>query len=199
MARQAIRSGHKIKVVDINYVQKVSPDAWVLPCGFMGSPSVSSERIPSGDEIPTAGRNLVRYLGLEKITALISDEIGGKNGLEPMLLATEPDFDIPIVDGKSDAMNLLLVSLLTLPTPADLMGRAYPRLDQILPCIAKKNGYVMVRNRVPVTLSLTKPFSLFPVVAADGVGNCMVRYLLLSLQALRMVSSRSSLQRRITR
>jgi len=53
-----------------------------------------------------------------------------------MLLATEADFDLPIVD-------------------ADLMGRAYPRLDQILPCIVKKNG-------------------LFPVVAADGVGNCMV-------------------------
>ncbi|KLO06736.1 DUF917-domain-containing protein [Schizopora paradoxa] len=136
MARQAIRAGHKIRVVDIEYLLQNSRDAWILPCGFMGSPSVSSERIPSGVEIPTAGRNLVKFLGIEKISALISDEIGGKNGLEPMLLATETDFNLPIVD-------------------ADLMGRAYPRLDQILPCIAKEKG-------------------LFPVVAADGIGNCMV-------------------------
>lgn len=100
MGRQAIRDGHKIKVVDIDYLQKDSRDAWVLPCGFMGSPSVSSERIPSGAEIPTAGRNLVKFLGIEKISALVSDEIGGKNGLEPMLLATEGDFDLPVVDGE---------------------------------------------------------------------------------------------------
>lgn len=29
-----------------------------------------------------------------------SDEIGGKNGLEPMLLASRNEFDRPVIDGE---------------------------------------------------------------------------------------------------
>ncbi|KAL5478599.1 hypothetical protein ACEPAI_2783 [Sanghuangporus weigelae] len=145
MVREAIRRGRRIRVVSADYLlDKDAPssnnrrDDWVMPCGFMGSPSVSSERIPSGQEIPTACISSMRFLGIsmQQIVAVISDEIGGKNGLEPMLLAAQDDFDYPVVDG-------------------DLMGRAYPRLEQILPCIFKQNG-------------------LYPVSAADGVGNCMI-------------------------
>ncbi|KAH8112959.1 DUF917-domain-containing protein [Phellopilus nigrolimitatus] len=141
MARQALRSGRTIRVVSIDSLlecKDAHPDSWVMPCGFMGSPSVSSERIPSGQEIPTACIQSMRFLGIKKdqVAAVISDEIGGKNGLEPMLLAAREEFDLPVVDG-------------------DLMGRAYPRLEQILPCIFKENG-------------------LYPVSAADGVGNCMI-------------------------
>ncbi|KAL5514548.1 hypothetical protein ACEPAG_1864 [Sanghuangporus baumii] len=145
MAREAIRRGRRIRVVSADYLLKEDGpsssdkhDDWVMPCGFMGSPSVSSERIPSGQEIPTACISSMRFLGISKqqIVAVISDEIGGKNGLEPMLLAAQGGFDYPVVDG-------------------DLMGRAYPRLEQILPCIFKENG-------------------LYPVSAADGVGNCMI-------------------------
>ncbi|KAL5520937.1 hypothetical protein ACEPAF_2940 [Sanghuangporus sanghuang] len=145
MAREAIRRGRRIRVVSADYLlDKDAPSSndkredWVMPCGFMGSPSVSSERIPSGQEIPTACISSMRFFGISKqqIAAVISDEIGGKNGLEPMLLATQDGFDYSVVDG-------------------DLMGRAYPRLEQILPCIFKENG-------------------LYPVSAADGVGNCMI-------------------------
>ncbi|THH04846.1 hypothetical protein EW145_g5222 [Phellinidium pouzarii] len=145
MARQALRSGRRIRVVSADYLLECTDadsQAWIMPCGFMGSPSVSSERIPSGQEIPAACTGLMRFLGIKQVAALISimkhfrDEIGGKNGLEPMLLAARNEFDLPVIDG-------------------DLMGRAYPKLNQIIPCIYKENG-------------------LFPVSAADGVGNCII-------------------------
>lgn len=77
MARAAVRAGRRIRVVGIDYLlsgESARPDAWIAPCGFMGSPSVSSERIPSGEEIPTACVSLRRFLGLEDgdIAALIS-------------------------------------------------------------------------------------------------------------------------------
>lgn len=77
MARTAGRAGRRIRVVGVDYLlsgESARPDAWIAPCGFMGSPSVSSERIPSGEEIPTACVSLRRFLGLEDedIAALIS-------------------------------------------------------------------------------------------------------------------------------
>ena len=70
MARQSVRQGRKIRVISADAVN--DPDAWILPCGFMGSPSVSSERIPSGEEIPTACNSLMKFLGVDKIAAIIS-------------------------------------------------------------------------------------------------------------------------------
>lgn len=70
MARESVRKGHKIRVVSAEYFK--DQDVWVLPCGFMGSPSVSTERIPSGQEIPSACTNLTRYLGVESMAAIIS-------------------------------------------------------------------------------------------------------------------------------
>lgn len=70
MARQSLRQGRKIRVISASALS--DPDAWILPCGFMGSPSVSSERIPSGEEIPIACTNLMKYLGVEHVAAIIS-------------------------------------------------------------------------------------------------------------------------------
>lgn len=81
MARDAIRKGQRIRVVSADYLLKGDTPStdkehedWVMPCGFMGSPSVSSERIPSGQEIPTACISSMRFLGVSKghIVAVIS-------------------------------------------------------------------------------------------------------------------------------
>lgn len=71
VAREALRNGKEIRVVDHTYF-KDRPLAWLQPCGFMGSPSVSSERIPSGNEVPQACSNLHKYLRVESFAALIS-------------------------------------------------------------------------------------------------------------------------------
>ena len=71
VAREALREGKKIRVVDHTYFQN-QPLAWLQPCGFMGSPSVSSERIPSGNEVLEACTKLQKYLGVSDIAAIIS-------------------------------------------------------------------------------------------------------------------------------
>lgn len=71
-ARVALREGRVLRVVSPSYVASKDPEAWVLPCGFMGSPSVSSERIPSGEEIPTACTGLMKFLGVTSVAAIIS-------------------------------------------------------------------------------------------------------------------------------
>ncbi|KZT38595.1 putative Hydantoinase/oxoprolinase [Sistotremastrum suecicum HHB10207 ss-3] len=134
MVRQLLREGHRVRIVDESFFE--NDEDVVVPVGFMGSPSVSSERIPSGVEIPTASRLLLKYAGVEKVGAVISDEIGGKNGIEPMALASSKHFDCPLLDG-------------------DLMGRAYPRMNQVIPCVYSDNGLV-------------------PAAGADGVGNCVI-------------------------
>lgn len=70
MVRQLLREGHRVRIVDESYFE--NDEDVVVPVGFMGSPSVSSERIPSGVEIPTASRLLLKYAGVEKVGAVIS-------------------------------------------------------------------------------------------------------------------------------
>ncbi|KAI0746875.1 DUF917-domain-containing protein [Daedaleopsis nitida] len=109
MARQALRDGKDIYVVDPDDVPE---DDVFIRCSFMGSPSVSIERIQGGDEIPSAARALLKYLGIADFTGAISEEIGGGNGIEPMIVAAHM--------GKA-------------VLDCDLMGRAYPNVRTSLP------------------------------------------------------------------
>ena len=70
MVRQILRDGGRVRIVDESYFDDEA--ALILPVGFMGSPSVSSERIPAGTEIPTASAALMKYCGVEKVAAVLS-------------------------------------------------------------------------------------------------------------------------------
>ncbi|ORY25558.1 DUF917-domain-containing protein [Naematelia encephala] len=103
MCAIALRDGKRMRVVDPDDVPEES--TW-MRCGFVGSPSVGSERIQGQIEILTAYKALTQYMGKEPM-GMISGEMGGGNGLQPMLLASQ--LDKPIFDG-------------------DARGRAYPQL-----------------------------------------------------------------------
>ncbi|THH01275.1 hypothetical protein EW026_g1378 [Hermanssonia centrifuga] len=105
VARQMLREGKKIPVFD---PEDVPEDAIFMRCMFMGSPSVSV----GGSEIPASARALMKYMGMDDFAGAISDEIGGGNGIQPMIVAAE--LGKPVLD-------------------ADLMGRAYPNMYQSLP------------------------------------------------------------------
>ncbi|KAF8583161.1 Hydantoinase/oxoprolinase [Ramaria rubella] len=111
MARQILRDGGIIRVISHD---SLPDDAIVFRGHFMGSPSVSNERLQAGTETETACRNLARFMGLGTPAAIISDEIGGGNGIQPMILASAKHLNVPVFDG-------------------DLMGRAYPNMWQSLP------------------------------------------------------------------
>ena len=107
-----MREGKVIRVVDADFVtnsSEYSQDTLIFPLGFMGSPSVSYERIASGGEIITACDYLRRYSGVEgkeRAEFVISLEIGGKNGLEPLLLASRrygSSMDCFVIDGERNS------------------------------------------------------------------------------------------------
>ncbi|KAF9819430.1 hypothetical protein IEO21_02173 [Rhodonia placenta] len=109
MARQLMRNGKEIIVVDPD---DAAEDAIFLRCMSMGAPSVSVERLQGFTEIPDSIRALMKYMGLKDVTGVISDEIGGGNGVQPMITAAE--MGKKVLDG-------------------DLMGRAYPNDGARLP------------------------------------------------------------------
>lgn len=79
-------------------------EALVVPCGWIGAPTVSVEKLPSGREALAGLKRLEKELG-RKIDAVLPIEIGGGNGLAPLTSAAR--LGVPVVD-------------------ADGMGRAFP-------------------------------------------------------------------------
>ncbi|GJJ11739.1 hypothetical protein Clacol_005977 [Clathrus columnatus] len=145
-ARQIIRDGGTIRVIsdnslsddDLVSLRYSGVNSWgienYLQCllhtdnlQLVRSPSVSNERIQAGTEIETACRNLMQFMNTAKPAAIISDEIGGGNGMQPLILASEKHLNVPVYDG-------------------DLMGRAYP-LRNICTELGSKAGVSMAPLR----------------------------------------------------
>ncbi|WP_447728672.1 DUF917 domain-containing protein [Sphingomonas koreensis] len=85
-------------------LDSLADDALVVPCGWIGAPTVSVEKLPSGREALAGLRRLEKELG-RRIDAVLPIEIGGGNGLAPLMSAAR--LGVPVVD-------------------ADGMGRAFP-------------------------------------------------------------------------
>ncbi len=103
-ARQAMRQGHRIRIVPPEHL---APDDLAVAVGGIGAPTVSVERIKQGRESFRALRAVEAACG-RPIAAVLSDEIGGANSMEPMIAAAFAG--LPVVD-------------------ADAMGRAFPELQ----------------------------------------------------------------------
>lgn len=137
--RAMVRAGHRIRVVDHSALRD---DALVYWGGHMGSPAVSVERLQATETVE-AFSALMEYLSHSTggFDAVMGLEIGGANGLEPMLAGSSRFFDAPVVDG-------------------DWMGRAYPTYWQttlavhapgeLVPCaIDSGDGKTIVMTRAP--------------------------------------------------
>jgi DUF917 family protein len=110
--RDVLRAGHTIRIIDSSAMKD---DDIVYWGGHMGSPAVSNERL-SANETEQAMRELMNYLRHDKFDVAMSLEIGGGNGLQPLLVGSSKVFDVPTVD-------------------ADWMGRAYPTYWQTTLCV----------------------------------------------------------------
>src|SRR4029077_8519573 len=84
-------------------------DSLVMPCGGIGAPTVSVEKIENGDEGGRLREHL-EFLTGQQVVALMAAEIGGSNGLLPICWAAR--MGLPVVD-------------------ADGMGRAFPEVPQV--------------------------------------------------------------------
>ena len=102
-ARQAIR---RWGPVDVLSPEELPDDARVVCVGGIGAPTVGIEKVRDLQSFH-ALRAIEEYTG-EKATALISNEIGGSNSVEPLIPASMAG--LPVVD-------------------ADGMGRAFPEFQ----------------------------------------------------------------------
>ncbi|KEF56832.1 uncharacterized protein A1O9_07022 [Exophiala aquamarina CBS 119918] len=104
-ARAAIQRGARMCIVDIDALPE---EGHVLGSISYGAPTVTLERIPSGTESRDATDALLSCHPGVKMAAQIAIEIGGMNGIRPLLVGHDYG-GIPTIDG-------------------DFMGRAYPRI-----------------------------------------------------------------------
>ncbi len=96
--------------VELMEVDSLDDAALIAPCGWIGAPTVSLEKLPSGREAITGLRKLERITG-RRAAAVFPIEIGGSNGLAPLLLAIRAG--LPVVD-------------------CDGMGRAFPESQMVI-------------------------------------------------------------------
>lgn len=96
--------------VELIDVESLSDDAFVTPCGWIGAPTVSAEKLPSGQEALRGLRKLESIVG-RRADAVFPVEIGGSNGLAAILLSIRSG--VPVVD-------------------CDGMGRAFPESQMVI-------------------------------------------------------------------
>jgi DUF917 family protein len=112
-SRQVLRACGK-RSMRIIEAGTLAPDSNTIPIAFAGAPSVSNERLIAGDEMQRASQHLSKFLNIPSYDAIMAAEIGGSNGMRTFAAAAS--MSIPIVD-------------------ADMMGRAFPKLDMALPYV----------------------------------------------------------------
>lgn len=103
-AWEQLRAGRCIRVIP---PEALKDDDLVISVGGIGAPTVGIEKIEKGDECFRAVRAVEKEVG-RRAAALMTDEIGGANSIEPMIAAALADLPIVDVDG---------------------MGRAFPELQ----------------------------------------------------------------------
>jgi DUF917 family protein len=95
--------------VTVLAVEEIADDALVVPLSGIGAPTVSAEMIANEDDVVRL-RDEVERLAGRPVTAVMSSEIGGANGVHPVAWAAQ--LGVPLVD-------------------ADGMGRAFPEVQMI--------------------------------------------------------------------
>jgi DUF917 family protein len=105
-ALQATEDFGPVPLVDLD---ELPDDSLIMPCGVIGAPTVSAEKIENGDEGGRL-RDHLEFLTGRRVAALMAVEIGGSNGLTPIAWAAR--IGLPVVD-------------------ADGMGRAFPESPQV--------------------------------------------------------------------
>lgn len=111
ITRQAFKTYGAVEMISPD---ALADDAFVVPIGNVGAPTVSLELIPSVDEAARTIDAFEAHVG-RKVDAVASFEIGGGNSLIPLVAAAVKG--IPVVDG-------------------DGMGRALPEAQMMSYAIA---------------------------------------------------------------
>jgi DUF917 family protein len=119
MTLQALGDHGPVELVPLS---ALPPDGVVMPLGHIGAPTVSLEKLDSGDEAPAIRARVEAELGRPVVAAMAS-EIGGANGVLPVAYAAR--LGVPLVD-------------------ADAMGRAFPEVQMVSMHVAGRHPDLIV-------------------------------------------------------
>lgn len=114
--RELYRTGHVVTLID---PMSLADDALIAVLSNMGAPLIGQERLADPIFATKPVRTMERYLG-RAFDAVMSLEIGGGNGLHPLMVAAVTGY--PVVD-------------------ADTMGRAYPEAQMTSVAVANLQCY----------------------------------------------------------
>jgi uncharacterized protein len=106
---QALQATEDYGAVPLVDLDELPDDALIMPCGAIGAPTVSFEKIENGNEGVRLREHLEHVTG-RPVGALMPAEIGGSNGVLPISWAAR--MGLPLAD-------------------ADGMGRAFPEVPQV--------------------------------------------------------------------
>jgi DUF917 family protein len=107
MCELELERGIAIELID---VEALPDDALVAPCGWIGAPTVSAEKLPNGCESILGLRKLEEIRGAA-VDAVMPIEVGGANCFAPLIAAAQ--LGLPVVD-------------------CDGMGRAFPESQMVI-------------------------------------------------------------------
>jgi DUF917 family protein len=102
-ARHAVREHGPVRVVGLD---ALPDEALVMPCGQVGSVAFAAERLWSGDE-GRALREVIQRRRGEPVAALMPFQIGGANGLLPVLWAARLGLPLADADGMGRTFGAL--------------------------------------------------------------------------------------------
>jgi DUF917 family protein len=175
---EALRVYGPVPVVTL---EELDPEGLLLPLGGIGAPTVGVEKLPSGDEGMRLRDHLETVTG-RKAVAVMSSEIGGSNGMEPIAWAAQ--MGLPVVD-------------------ADSMGRAFPEVQQVAQYVAGRPPELFALTDVMGSVVTLRPASgpwseriLRAVTVAFGGTALMADYVMTVGEAIGAVV-RGSLTRAI--
>lgn len=118
------------RTVALSPLDELDDEDLILPVAMVGAPTVMTEKFLSGDEGGRLRSEIEKAMG-RKVSAVCCAELGGINGVIPVMWAAE--MDLPVVD-------------------CDLMGRAFPELQMTTAALAGVdiNPVVMTDERANV-------------------------------------------------
>lgn len=149
MVEAELNQGKVIRLIDLS---ALANDDLVAPCGWLGAPTVSAEKLPNGEEA-LRGLAMLEEIKGRRVRAIFPIEIGGGNGLSPLVLAARAG--IPVMD-------------------CDGMGRAFPESQMVM-------FNVYGQSASPVVVTDEKGNCVVLHTASNGEEERLVRALAISM------------------
>jgi DUF917 family protein len=164
-AARALREYGEVPVIPLS---EVPDDGLILPLSVIGAPTVGYEMPLSGNEPGLIRAEVERLFG-RPVSAVMSSEIGGSNGLEPIGWAAR--LGVPLVDAAG-------------------MGRAFPEVQMVAMYVADRPVNLVVLADVQGNVTTVRPVDgrwseriCRAVCVACGSSALMADYILTGAEA----------------